>query len=130
VYGLVTGTPPPSGAHANGALWLDHVVLTTRSLDEASARIEAEFGLPQRRIREVGDVRQAFHRFDRVGDAPGCIVEIVERADADDGWWGLVVVVPDLVALGYEPRPAVQEGRAIASIGRETVGLHLALMTP
>lgn len=131
VSGLVAGAAPPAATHANGALWLDHVVLTTRSLDDASARVEAEFGLPRRRVREAGPTRYAFHRFERVGEAPGCIVEIVERADAAERWWGLVVVVADLEALGYAPRPAVQPGRSIATVPHTSgLGFPVALMTP
>jgi hypothetical protein len=83
-------------------------------------------------------VRQGFHRFGEV------IIEVVERADlpaeAPAEFWGLVLVAdtdlldlcdslgPDVVGL---PKPAVQEGRFIATVrGELGLGLPVALMTP
>ncbi len=123
--------------HPNGAIGLDHVVVTTDSLERTCAAIESATGAPLRRVREVGELRQGFHR---VGG--GLIVEVVERAGlpvAPAWFWGLVLNVEDLDAaverIGTdtisEPRPAVQPGRSIATV-RETAGLGLpvALMTP
>lgn len=143
--GPLEGVPVTAGrvrvatTHANGATDLDHVVLTTDSLERTSAAVEAAWGLPQRRIREVGAVRQAFHRFGDVDGVRGCIVEIVERADAPGtALWGLVVNVWDLdlavaAADGLlgEPRAAVQPGRRIATVRREAgLPLAVALMSP
>lgn len=123
-----------SGEHANGALELDHIVLTTDSLDRTSTAVEAAWGLPQRRVRDTGSVRQAFHRFADADGARGCIVEIVERRGMESTTlWGLVVNVADLdaaVAAGDglvgEAKEAVQPGRRIATVRREA-GLPLAV---
>jgi hypothetical protein len=69
--------------------------------------------------------------FLRLGE---CILEVFEGTGAAAGLWGVVVVVPDLDALGPlvgEPRDAVQPGRRIATVRREA-GLQtaLAFMTP
>ena len=66
--------------HPNGAFELDHVVLTTDSLDRTCASIETELGLPLKRVREVGDVRQGFHRFADDAATRGCIIEVVESS--------------------------------------------------
>lgn len=137
----VDGVPVTTGAgvdavvHPNGAVELDHVVVTTDSIERTSAAIEDVLGLEQRRLRETETVRQAFHRF---ADAPdgtrGCIVEVVERPDVTAvGIWGVVVVVDDIDRAVAEaggrigtPKPAVQPGRRIASVPR-TAGLSLAV---
>ena len=148
VHAVTTGEPPAPAEHPNGALHLDHVVYVTPSLEAASAEITETYGLPQRRIREVGEgdaaVRQAFHRFPAPappGHGPGCIVEIVQsaRTQGRPGWFGLVVVVADLVELCAElgpeligtPKAAVQPGRQIATVRRSAgLGFPVALMTP
>ena len=91
-------------------------------------------------MRETTRVRQAFHRFEPVNDAPGCIVELVEAPDASAvAFWGLVVVVAELDDLCRElgpdligsPKPAVQDDRQIATIRRTAnLGFPVALMTP
>jgi hypothetical protein len=130
-----TGSRVESAVHPNGAVELDHIVITTDSIERTSAAIDDVLGLAQRRLRETDTVRQAFHRF---GDAPdgtrGCIVEVVERVDvAGAAIWGVVVIVDDIdrVAAGSggsigTPRPAVQPGRRIASVSRKA-GLSLAV---
>jgi hypothetical protein len=129
-----SGSVVPAVGHDNGAIELDHIVLMTDSLERTSAATEAALGLPCRRVRDTGSVRQAFHRFDDTAAARGCIVEIVENARVGAPViWGLVVVVDDLdVAvvrargLISPPKPAVQPGRRIATVGR-AAGLPLAV---
>jgi hypothetical protein len=142
VDGLVTGVveplPPLFSDHPLGAIALDHVVVLSDDLDRTSAAIDSATGCELRRVREVGTMRQGFHR---IGPG-GLIVEIVERPDVPAGpasFWGIVLNVEDLDAavelLGRErigePKDAVQPGRRIATLreGAE-LGLPVALMTP
>jgi hypothetical protein len=133
----VPAATPTFADHPIGAIGLDHVVVTTDSLERTSEAIAAATQAPLKRVREIGDLRQGFHR---VGG--GLIVEIVERAGlpvAPAWFWGLVLNVEDLDAAAErigpdaisDPRPAVQPGRSIATV-REAAGLGLpvALMTP
>jgi hypothetical protein len=127
------------GDHPNGAFALDHVVVTTDSLERTSAAFADQLQLPQRRVREAGEgarrVRQAFHRF-----ANGCILEIVESERTTSvGLFGLVVNVADLETLCGElgpeliglPKPAVQPGRLIATVRSQAgLGFPVALMSP
>ena len=132
-------TAPLPPVHPLGASRIDHVVVTTSSLERTCGAIESATGEPLKRVREAGPgVRQGFHRFGEV------IIEVVERADlppdAATSFWGLVLVVerdlfeacaelgPEAVGL---PRPAVQPGRLIATVRQELgLGLPVALMTP
>jgi hypothetical protein len=128
--------PPIFAEHPSGAIGLDHVVVTTDSLERTCGAIEATTGAPLRRVREVGAMRQGFHRMG------GLIVEVVERAGLPEGpasFWGLVINVEDLDAtvarLGADvigaPRPAVQPGRSIATVTESAgLGIPVALMTP
>jgi predicted enzyme related to lactoylglutathione lyase len=142
VDGLPTETverrPPTYAGHELGAAAVDHVVVTTDDLERTSAAITAATGCELRRIRELGSMRQGFHRIGR----GGLIAELVERADAPSGparFWGVVLIVDDLdvacARIGADrispPKDAVQPGRRIATV-RDTVGLGLplALMTP
>jgi hypothetical protein len=119
---------------------LDHVVVMTDSLERTSAAIESSLGLECRRIRETGQVRQAFHRFEDPADGAsrGCILEIVENQRVPTPqFWGLVITVDDLDGLCdahpeliSPPTPAVQPGRRIATAGREAgLGTAVAFMT-
>jgi len=128
----------PSGRHPNGAVEFDHVVVMTDSLERTSAAIEEVLGLEQRRVRDTGAVRQAFHRFGDVDVARGCIVEVVQRPDVErTAVWGVVVIVEDIdtaVAaadgLIAQPKEAVQAGRRIATVSRAAgLPLAVALMT-
>lgn len=131
---------PPFVEHSNGAFELDHVVVVTDSLDRTCAAVETELGLPLKRVREVGDVRQGFHRFADVPGARGCIIEVVESSRTAGARcaspWGLVVNVHDLDAAAEHPhvgeqRDAVQPGRRIATVSRAAgLGTAVALMTP
>src|SRR5262249_2832827 len=50
-----------SVTHPNGALGLDHVVITTPDFDRTAAALESA-QLPLRRIRDAGGFRQGFRR--------------------------------------------------------------------
>src|SRR3954453_7864340 len=145
--GLMTTTSPsaerqPAEAHANGVVAIDHVVAFSPDLDRTVAKLRAA-GLDLRRIREeptpAGAPRQAFFR---LGDV---ILECVQMPDSPDldrsrnaRLWGLAFQTSDMdttvEALGDhlgEPRPAVQEGRTIATLRREAgSGVPIAFMTP
>lgn len=142
IDGLATTVAAPStptfADHPVTAIGLDHVVVLTADLERTSAAIAEATGCELKRVREVGTMRQGFHR---IGSG-GLIVELVERPEVPDGpasFWGLVVNVDDLDAacerIGADrisaPKDAVQPGRRIATV-REAVGLGLpvALMTP
>ena len=66
--------------HPLGASSLDHVVVLTPDLERTSAAIAEATGRDLRRIREVGSMRQGFHRMGERGSG-GLIVELVERPD-------------------------------------------------
>lgn len=142
VDGLATDVVAPStptyADHPIGAMGLDHVVVMTPDLERTSAAIAEATGCELKRVREVGSMRQGFHR---IGSG-GLIVELVERPEIPDGdaaFWGLVVNVEDLDAacerIGADrisaPKDAVQPGRRIATIRAEVgLGLPVAFMTP
>ena len=128
---------PMHAPHPLGASGLDHVVVLTADLERTSAAIAEATRCELKRIREVGPMRQGFHRIGRAG----LIVELVERPDLPDGpasFWGLVLIVDDLDAacglIGSDrispPKDAVQPGRRIATIRADVgLGLPVALMT-
>jgi hypothetical protein len=128
--------PPVFVDHPSGAIGLDHVVITTDSLERTCGAITDATGAPLKRVREVGEIRQGFHRLG------GLIVEAVERAGLPVGpaeFWGLVLNVEQLddtvARLGPgvigATRPAVQPGRSIATVVESAgLGLPVALMTP
>ena len=134
---VVAAAAPVYADHALGASGLDHVVVSTPDLERTSGAIAAATGCELKRIREVGSMRQGFHRIGR----GGLIVELVERPDLPAGpasFWGLVLIVDDLDAayqrIGPEristPKDAVQPGRRIATVRAEVgLGLPVALMT-
>lgn len=134
---VVDGADPVFTDHPLGASALDHVVVTTPDLERTSNALASATGCELKRIRDLGKMRQGFHRIGR----GGLIVELVERPDVPAGpasFWGLVLIVDDIdaacVLIGEDgvspPKDAVQPGRQIATV-RETVGLGLpvALMT-
>ena len=133
--------PSSAAPHANGAIGLDHVVVTTPDFDRTATSL-AQAGIPLRRVRDaLGGFRQGFRR---LGPA---ILELVEARDgsppggAPPGparFWGLVVIVADLEALAERlgahlgpAKHAVQPGRRIATL-RQSAGLGeaVAFMTP
>jgi hypothetical protein len=134
---VVAPATPVYADHPLGASGLDHVVVSTADLERTSGEIAVATGCELRRIREVGSMRQGFHRIGR----GGLIVELVERPDLPAGpatFWGLVLIVDDLDAahelLGVDrisaPKDAVQPGRRIATVRSEVgLGLPVALMT-
>lgn len=134
---VVVPTPPVYTEHALRASGLDHVVVSTADLERTSEAIASATGCELKRIREIGTMRQGFHRIGR----GGLIVELVERPDLPTGpasFWGLVLIVDDLDAacdlIGADrispPKDAVQPGRRIATIRAEVgLGLPVALMT-
>ncbi|MCU1394917.1 MAG: hypothetical protein JWM34_3345 [Ilumatobacteraceae bacterium] len=127
---LATVTQP------NGVDSIDHIVVYTPDLERTCAAVEHATGEPLKRIREVGQLRQGFHRLGPL------IVEVVNfpGIDAERAvFWGLALNVVDIDGL-YErcgaelmsaPKDAVQQGRRIASF-REVAGLGtpVAVMTP
>ncbi len=142
IDGLPTGTttepPAPSVEHPNGALGIDHVVVTTPDFDRTSSALD-DAGISLRRVRDAGGFRQGFRR---LGPA---ILEIVEAPKMPIGparFWGLVVIVADLQALRArlggpgasllsEVREAVQPGRHIATLsGDAGLGPKIAFMDP
>ena len=135
---VVAPMPPIYAQHALRASGLDHVVVSTADLERTSGAIASATACELKRIREVGTMRQGFHRIGR----GGLIVELVERPDLPAGpasFWGLVVIVDDIDAafelIGAErispPKDAVQPGRRIATVRADVgLGLPVALMTP
>jgi len=134
---VVEPTGPVFGQHEVGASGLDHVVVMTNDLDRTTGAITEATGNVLKRVREVGTMRQGFHRMGR----GGLIVEVVERPEIEDGpasFWGLVINVDDLDAacdrIGdgriSAPKDAVQPGRRIATVAKDVgLGLPVALMT-
>jgi catechol 2,3-dioxygenase-like lactoylglutathione lyase family enzyme len=127
--------------HPNGVTAIDHVVAFSPDLDRTVATLQRA-GLDLRRIREeptpAGAPRQAFFR---LGDV---ILECVQLPDSPDldrtrnaSFYGLAVLTADMdttvAFLGDrlgEPRPAVQEGRTIATLARDAGStVPLAFMT-
>jgi hypothetical protein len=138
---VIEASPPTIGQHANGAIELDHVVVLTGSLERTCGAIADATGAPLKRVRELGDSRQGFHR---IGSG-GVIVEVVERREVGDDparFWGVVINVSDLDAavdsavdgtgraLVGPAKDAVQPGRRIATVRSEAgLGLPVAMMS-
>jgi hypothetical protein len=120
--GVTTDPPPSETSHPNGALAIDHVVVTTPDFDRTALAL-ADAGIALKRVRDAGGFRQGFRR---LGPA---ILEIVEAPKMPAGparFWGLVVVVADLAGLRArlaphvgEIRDAVQPGRQIATLSQD-----------
>ena len=136
------GVAPADGEHPNGAVAVDHVVVSTPDVARTFAAL-ARAGLDLRRERDAGTPEQPLRQgFYVLG---GALLEVVGPA-APSGFgparpatfWGMVLVVADLDALAARlgdglgtPREAVQPGRRIATL-REAAGssVALAFMTP
>jgi hypothetical protein len=132
----------PAAPHPNGVTRIDHVVGFSPDLDRTVGVLESA-GLDLRRIREeptpAGAPRQAFFR---LGDV---ILECIQLPDSPEldrsrnaRLWGLALVTADMAATAAclgdrlgEPRPAVQDGRTIATLRREAgSSVPIAFMTP
>lgn len=114
--------------------FVDHVVLMTNDLDRTCSSVADVTGCPLKRVREVGEIRQGFHR---IGEG-GVIVEVVERADVSaTALWGFVLATDsfdEIIAtagdLVTEPKQAVQQGRRISTVKSSAgLGIPVALMT-
>ncbi len=132
IDGLATyaASPPPqpeSVTHPNGAIGLDHVVITTPDFDRTRQALE-QAGMPLSRV-------DGTMGFKRIGPA---ILELVQGSDpahpnGPARFWGLVVIVNDLEALADRlgdhlgpVKKAVQPGRRIATL-RASAGLSPAV---
>lgn len=134
---VVGAASPMFGQHDVGASGLDHVVVMTCDLERTTGAIESATGCGLKRMREVGEMRQGFHRLGR----GGLIVEVVSLPELPEGparFWGVVLNVDDLdmacARIGADrvslPKDAVQPGRRIATISAAVgLGLPVALMT-
>ena len=136
--------PPPPGAHPNGAVAVDHVVVMSPALDRTVAALRAA-GLDLRRVREqptpAGAPRQAFFRLGaeilEVVQEPDAVLERDGGPDRPARLWGLALRVQDLdrtlaaLAPNVSPaRPAVQPGRRIATVRRSAgLAVPVALMS-
>lgn len=142
---LAVGEPPePAGAHPNGVIAIDHVVVMSPLLMRSVEALQ-DAGLDLRRIREeptpAGAPRQAFFRLGKeileVVQEPEDIVARAGGPDRPAHFWGLALEVKDLDATCAqmaphvgEPRSAVQPGRRIATVRRSAgLSVPLALMS-
>jgi hypothetical protein len=132
---VIGGVHGAAAHHDNGAIAIDHVVIVTGDFERTSAALAAS-GMPLRLVRE-SDADRHRQGFRRLGPT---IMEIVEVPDLEGvaRFWGLVVVVEDLEVLHqrldphlHEIRPAVQEGRRIATLdGSAGLTPRVAFMDP
>ncbi|MDA2894175.1 glyoxalase [Mycolicibacterium sp. BiH015] len=122
-----------AGAHANGVVAIDHVVLLSPDLVRTVAAL-SEIGAAPRRERdaELGGrpIRQIFFRFGEV------IVELVGSpgvaGDGPSTLWGITFTVADIDAtaafLGERTTPvkdAVQPGRRITTLRHRDFGMSV-----
>jgi hypothetical protein len=133
-----TRAPIPCGpeAHALAAIGVDHVVVATPDLERTCAAISTSTGAELRRVREVGPMRQGFHRSGEL------VIEVVTYPDVPAGpatFWGLVLTVADLDGTAERLGPsilgpvkdAVQPGRRISTVRIEAgLGMRIALISP
>jgi hypothetical protein len=125
--------PAAPGTHPNGAIAIDHVAVLTADLDRTVDAVVDRLGIPLKRIREAGTVRQAFFRL----GAP--ILELVRAPEVEvPTLWGLVASLTDFdAAVGTlgdrltDVKDAVQPGRRIATVRTDVgLGTAVALMSP
>lgn len=136
----VAASTGPRPDHPNRVVALDHLVATTPDIDRTTEALE-ESGLELRRNRVTGiDGDRRRQAFFWLGTT---ILEVV-GADArhDEGpatLWGLAFTCDDLDLAAAElgPRlgavkPAVQEGRGIATLRTKDIGISIpvVLMSP
>lgn len=130
--------------HPNGAVAIDHIVAISPAFERSVAALQAA-GLDLRRVRDeptpAGAPRQAFFRLG--GEILELVQEpeeVVRRNGTSEGparFWGLALLVEDLERTverfgphAGEARPAVQPGRAIATVRRSAgLAIPLALMS-
>jgi hypothetical protein len=134
IDGLATEVVAPARTseltHENGAIGVDHLVVTTPSFDRTAAELDAA-GLPLKRtITAPKGNRMGFRR---LGPAILELVEVPGESAGPARFWGLVVIVADLDALATRLgdhlgsiRDAVQPGRRIATL-RDSAGLGEAV---
>ena len=132
--------PATPGAHPNGVIAIDHVVLVSPDLGRTVKSLAA-IGVQPRRERdgELGGqpIRQVFFRLGEV------IVELVgsptTAAEGPSGLWGITYVVADIDAtaafLGDRTtrvKDAVQPGRRITTLDHRAFDLSVrtALISP
>lgn len=142
-----TDGPLAAVEHPIGATRIDHVVVLAPDLERLVSAL-ADVGLTPRRTRDTDTygfpARQVFFR---LGEA---ILEVVGAADPDAGppgsdrtkparFFGLALTVTDLDAAAERlaphigrVKPAVQEGRRIATVRHRDLGMSvaIALMSP
>jgi hypothetical protein len=126
----IPGSDPISGTAAPG--WdLDHVVLLVADVDEVVAAM-AEVGRPPRLRMEVKGRPTAFFRV-------GTVLEVIQSPVRSPALYGVALVTEEpleVVALRWRatglevtgPRPAIQPGRRILTVGGLEAGL--AVMSP
>jgi hypothetical protein len=127
--------PPAEPAeHPNGVRSIDHVVVATPDLDRTVEALEAA-GLELRRTRRTESYGAPMvQKFFRLGEV---ILEVIggdePRGDGPAGFFGLAYTVADLDATKAfygddmgDPKPAVQEGRRIATLRHKQRGLTVA----
>ena len=132
---LSTVRHPAVGEFTLDVVCVDHVVVMTPDLMRTSEAFARATGAPLKRVRNASDtVQQAFHRLSDV------VIEIVSSPQVPAGaatLWGFVLTVRSLEAvanyLGPDvlspPKPAVQEGRQIATFRHAAgLGVPVALM--
>lgn len=128
--------PATEATNPNGAVAVDHLVVSTPNLERTTTAFEAN-GLALRKTRPTGDREQRFFW------AGKTIIELVgpvgQSGHGPATIWGIALVSADLDAskefLGShlsDPRDAVQAGRRIAAIRTRELGISItiALMTP
>jgi hypothetical protein len=126
----------PPGAHPNGVVAIDHLVVMTPDLDRTTEALAA-VGLEARRTREAGGGRQ--QRFFRLGEV---ILEVVGPArpsgEGPAAFWGLAFTVADIDATAAhlvgrigEPKAAAQADRRIATLrpGGDALSVPIAVMS-
>lgn len=134
-----TAPPAAPAVHANGAAYIDHVVLLSPNLPRTIDAL-GELGIERRGERETdtygAPMRQVFFRLGEV------ILELIggtEPGDGEPGFFGLAITVDDLDAAGSllgphlgDAKDAVQEGRRIATLRHRELGMSVAtaLMSP
>lgn len=132
--------PCTPGTHANGATYIDHVVLLSPDLARTVASL-ATIGLEPRGERDTdtygAPMRQVFFRLGEV------ILELIGQPGAsgegDPGFFGLAITVDDIDAAAAQLgdhlgsiKDAVQDGRRIATLRHRDLGMSVAtaLMSP